>query len=154
MKPSPLELERYFFAKVQLEANTQGDPKAGNQIQSQVQVGQAERDPLRYQVSLTLKLLAEEKGTPCYTGEFHAVGFFKVAEHWPEKQRIQLVETNGAALLYGSLRELIITLTARGPWPPVTLRSVTFLRAEDSPPSKAKPKVAGAVRRTAGAHSK
>lgn len=152
MKPSPLDLERYFFAKVQLEANTEGDPKAENQIQCQVQVGQATGEPMRYQVSLTLKLQAEDGGTPCYTGEFHAVGFFKVSERWPEKQRLQLVETNGAALLYGSLRELVITLTARGPWPPVTLRSVTFLRPDESAP--AAPKPASPARRSLAARRK
>jgi preprotein translocase subunit SecB len=53
---------------------------------------------------------------------------------------MQLVETNGPAMLYGALREMIYTLTSRGPWPAVTLKSVTFLNsAEEAKSAVAKP---------------
>lgn len=131
MKPSPLQLERYFFSKIELNAHTDADPKAEHTLQCGVEIGEAVDNPQRFQVTLQLKLLGPEKAQTRYTGEFHAVGFFRVVEAWPKDRKMQLVETNGPAMLYGALREMIYTLTSRGPWPAVTLKSVTFLNSAE-----------------------
>jgi preprotein translocase subunit SecB len=131
MKPSPLQLERYFFSKIELNAHTDADSKAEHTLQCGVEIGEAVDNPQRFQVTLQLKLLAPEKTRAQYTGEFHAVGFFRVVDSWPKEQTMQLVETNGPAMLYSALREMIYTLTARGPWPAVTLKSVTFLNSSE-----------------------
>lgn len=128
MNPSPLQLERYFFSKIQIDAHLDGDPKVANIMDSEVETGQALENSRRFQVVLRLKLRAPEKRQTTYTGEFHAVGFFHVVDDWPEKALSQLVETNGAALLYGAIRETLCNLTSRGPWPAITLKSVTFIK--------------------------
>ena len=58
MKPSPLQLERHFFTKIHVDAHPDADPDAKTELQSQVEVAQAERDPKRYQLTLRLKLSA------------------------------------------------------------------------------------------------
>ncbi len=131
MKPSALQLERYFFAKIELHAHASADPKVEPMVQCRVEVGMAVDNPRRFQVTLHLKLQSAPQQSAGYTGEFQVVGFFHVQEAWPEEQTLQLVETNGPAMLYGALREMVYTLTARGPWPAVTLQSVTFLQAPD-----------------------
>jgi preprotein translocase subunit SecB len=55
---------------------------------------------------------------------------FHVVDAWPKAKVKALVEANGAALLYGAIRELVINLTSRGPWPAVVLNAVTFIRPE------------------------
>lgn len=134
MKPSPLQLERYFFSKIQLDAHITAEAKAKNTLDCGVEIGEAVDNPRRFQVSLELKLLPTGKETTPYTGEFHAVGFFRVADDWPEERIMQLVEANGPALLYGALREMVISLTSRGPWPALTLESVTFAKIGPVPP--------------------
>lgn len=154
MKPSALQLERYFFSRIELNAHTDADPRMEPTLQCHVEVGVAVDNPRRFQVTLQLKLLTPEKQAAGYTGEFQVVGFFQVLDGWPPEQILPLVETNGPAMLYGALREMIYTLTARGPWPAVTLKSVTFLKAPDEagarPPVKAdKAAVRSAERRRA-----
>jgi preprotein translocase subunit SecB len=140
MKTSPLQLERYFFSKIELNAHTDADPKAEHTLQCGVEIGEAVDNPQRFQVTLQLKLLGPEKAKTRYTGEFHAVGFFRVLDAWPKDRKMQLVETNGPAMLYGALREMIYTLTSRGPWHAVTLKSVTFLNsAEEAKSAVGKP---------------
>ena len=139
MNPSPLQLERYFFTHVAIVAHPEPGAKNSNQVETTVEVGQGVEDGHRYQVVVRLKLLPPEKGAATYTGEVHAVGFFKVAADWPKDKARQLVETNGAAVLYGATREMVCNLTARGPWPSLMLPSVTFLKPpqENSLPGSA-----------------
>jgi len=137
MNPSPLQLERHFFTKVLIDANPAGKVGAANQLNCQVEVGTAEGDPKRFQVTMRLKLLSATGQEACYTGEVHAVGLFQVLDGWPAEKIPVLVEANGAALLYGAIRELLLNLTARGPWPAVQLNSVTFVKPKDNPPAGA-----------------
>ena len=61
------------------------------------------------------------------------MGLFRVVDGWPPEKLPLLVEANGAALLYGAIRELLLNLTSRGPWPQQALRSVTFVQPKKMP---------------------
>lgn len=130
MNPSPLQLERHFFSKVLIEAQPDGNVGASNLLECQIEVGQAANEPLRYQATLLLKLLPQPGEKPCYTGEIQAIGLFRVMERWPVEKRSSLVEVNGSAVLLGAIRELVCNLTARGPWPMVTINTFTFIKPE------------------------
>ena len=139
MNPSPLQLERHFFSKVLIEAQPDGKVGASNLLECQIEVGQAANDPLRYQVTLLLKLLPQAGEKPCYTGEVQAIGLFRVLERWPADKRSSLVEVNGSAVLLGAIRELVCNLTARGPWPMVTINTFTFIKPEAIAATAAEP---------------
>ena len=128
MNPSPLQLERHFFTRIQLDAKPTGKPEVSNQLSCQVEVGRAADDSKRFQVIVRLKLQSPSHGQACYTGEIDSVGLFRVADRWPEDRMLELVEANGAAVLFGAIRELICNLTARGPWPQISLQTVTFVQ--------------------------
>jgi preprotein translocase subunit SecB len=127
MKPSPLQLERHFFTKVHVDAHPDGDPTAKPEVQTQVDVAQAERDPKRYQLTLRLKLVSVADKKLGYTAEIQVVGVVRVADSWPDPAVQQLVQVNGPALLYGAAREMLCNITGRGPWPMVCLHSVSFV---------------------------
>ncbi len=127
MNPSPLQLERHFFSKVQVDAHTDGVVGTPNELQSQVEVGRSEQTPERFQVTLRLKILSPSSKKATYTGEIHAIGLFTVADSWPKDDLLKLVQANGAAVLYAAARELFCNLTARGPWPMLSLNTVTFI---------------------------
>ena len=131
MNPSQLQLERHFFTKVRLDAHTDGKPETPNVLKAQLMVGQANENPKRFQLTLSLELLPPPEQIPAYSGEIHAVGFFRVNDSCPQEMITKLVEVNGAAILYGAIREMILNLTSRGPWPGICLNSVTFLRSEN-----------------------
>ena len=98
-----------------------------NRLSCTLEIGEAEDNPRRFQVTLKIAIQPKPNAQPAYTGEIHAVGFFRVVDQYPPEKCQKLVETNASALLYGAVRELLINLTARGPWPSVVLKSVTFL---------------------------
>ncbi|MBI5799977.1 MAG: protein-export chaperone SecB [Verrucomicrobia bacterium] len=137
MTPSPLQLERHFFSKVQIDAGPANKPGVANALLCELEIGQAVEDPKRFQVVLRLKLHSPPDNTASYTGEIHAVGLFKVVDGWPDNRIGELVEANGAAFLYGCIREMVLNVTSRGPWPAVTLGAVTFVQPKTKPASTA-----------------
>ena len=126
MSDSPLLLDRYFFVKTSLEAQSKADLKAINSIETSVELSKAEGKPKDYLISLTVRLLPHEENQPGYLGEFVVMGFFKVHSEYPEDKCDKLVAVNGASILYGVVREMVANLTARGPWPMLTLVATSF----------------------------
>ena len=140
---SPLQLDHYYFTKIALEAHEKGDANITNVVKNTVEISTAVGHPRRFRVQSDLDLLAPEGKQPSYTGSLQIVGFFTVDDAWPPDQINTLVYINAPSLLFGALREMIITLTARGPAPAVLLNTVTFRPGPEqgfaSPPSDASP---------------
>jgi preprotein translocase subunit SecB len=132
MTPSPLQLEQHFFSKICLDVNADGQSNVDNILHCEIEVGRAEDNAKRFQVIFRLKLQSPSEKKAPYTGEIHAVGLFRVLDVWPEDQIDRLVEANGSAVLYGAIRELVLNLTARGPWPAVRLNTFTFIPPKES----------------------
>jgi len=61
-----------------------------------------------------------------YTVELELIGFFELRSDFDADKAPQFVSTNGASVLYGVARELIVTMTGKGPYPPVLLPITTF----------------------------
>lgn len=139
MKPSTLQLERHFFTKILVEAHPDGEANSQGELRAHVEVARGTDDARKYQITLCLKLLPVAEEKPRYTAELHLVGLIRVVDACPEEKVQPLVEANGAALLYGAAREMLCNLTARGPWPMVSLNSVTFVQpravVEAQPPT-------------------
>lgn len=128
MIPSPLQLEHYFFTQMHLDAHPGADPDAEMHFDSSVQCGRHEDDPRRWMITLTVVIGGEEEDAdPAYTGQFEIIGMFRVDDQFPEDKVANLAHANGAAVLYGSVRELVANLTARGPFPQVLLPTTTFI---------------------------
>ncbi|MGP8198438.1 MAG: protein-export chaperone SecB [Limisphaerales bacterium] len=145
MNPAPLQLERHFFTKVALDSHPDGQPNVLNHLQCEIEIGQAEDNSRRFQVVLRVKLLSDPEKQTTYTGEIHAVGLFQVVAGWPDNEVNRLVEANGTALLYGAIREMLLNLTARGPWPPVPLTTLTFVPVNKEPNAHLEPKGAASA---------
>lgn len=126
MNHSPLQLKHYFFSKASILAQPKGDPAAINGIETKIGVGRINESPDDYLVSLTVRLVPLEENNPCYLGEFVAIGVFAVHPGYPKEGRDKLVGVNGASVLYGAIREMVANLSARGPWPMLTLVAMNF----------------------------
>ena len=129
MIPSPLSLETHFFGHIEVTAQRASPEELGEgTLDSYLECQRHEEERNRWLVQLGIKKEADEKeGTPPYTFYVEAVGLFSVLPDYPEEKVESLVRVNGAAVLYGAIRELIANLTARGPYPQVDLPTVTFL---------------------------
>ena len=130
VKP-PLQLETYYFTKVAVSADPCYEPKEGVPpaitIDTKVGIGQHNDDPSRWMVTLGVHAKSPDEKPIPYNVDLEVVGFFRVV---PEVERGKvplLVQANGAAILYSAAREYLLTITGRGPWPPIALPTTNFL---------------------------
>jgi preprotein translocase subunit SecB len=127
----PLQLKLHYFTKVMVEADPCFQPKDDEDqllgVNTQVEVKQHKEDPRRWQVILNIRTEAPEGQTIPYKVDLQAVGLFAVAPEVEEAMMPKLVRVNGSAILYSSAREFLLTITGRGPWPPVYLPTTNFL---------------------------
>lgn len=143
----PLIVKEYFFPFVQVSADPDitSEESAVMDFETKVAVDK-DPDNNTYQVTLEITAMPEDetKRIP-YAIHLIVVGMFSVDEKWPDPEK--LLKVNGASILYSAAREFIITVTSRGPWPPTTLPTISFLPIpdpkanlpeKDAPPEQAK----------------
>lgn len=131
MKNSPLTVQEYFFPHVEVTA----DPDFTSQesenlseidLQTKVVVISPDEEGDTYQVTLEITVLPEDEETIApYSVHLIAVGLFTVDEQWKDPEK--LMNITGASILYSAAREFLITITSRGPWPPMILPTVSFI---------------------------
>lgn len=142
MKPSPLQLDSYAFTRIHLDACESPECmelKHTGQFQVNTRCQPHNEDPSRWMVTISVSFGKEEnKRCPPYILDVEVVGFFKVADDCPQDKQAALVRANGPAVLFGSVREMIAGLTARGPYPRVDLPTVTFIDEALKKPAKKK----------------
>ena len=149
MIKSPLALEMYFFTNIQMKAQAGAeDGSSQGALRTYLHSSRHEDDPRRWHVSLGVEQ-AEDKdgGCPFYTFSFEVSGLFSVDKDYPAEKTEQLIRVNGAAVLYGAIREMAANLSARGPYPPVNLPTVTFVDEARPEKSKSKKKASQKVQR-------
>ena len=134
MKNSPLRLDRHFVSHFHLDAS----PGATHKGELRVDVKptctpRKKDDPLQWMVNLRVEFATAGKEPPAYSGNCEFVGLFTVSDKFPKDKVEQLVRVNGASLLYSAAREMIAGITARGPWPMLTLPSISFVEPETQP---------------------
>lgn len=141
MQTSPVQTRSILFRRVNIVPVLDGDerPKPGLRASSfkwvdvnfDILTGIGVRDdqranPLEFFVSLQLKV-NNEKGTECpYSFDVEAVALLELNEDLPPARREELAEVDGLAIVYGALRELVTTLTARMEYGPLVLPGVNF----------------------------
>ena len=126
MEQSPLQLESYAFDKIELVAQENANSQHQNQVGGEASYGAAQDDPRHWHVILQIDLKASEGETPLYLGQLIAEGVFRVHANWPEDKIDALVTSNGPALLYGAIREMVVNLTGRSKHGPINLKTVRF----------------------------
>ena len=83
--------------------------------------------PNEWQLELTIKLASVERANPfIYEFEIMAIGVVEVVAQLPEDQKKQIAVVNGLSILYGALREMVINLSSRSPFGPLTLPTLSF----------------------------
>jgi preprotein translocase subunit SecB len=138
MQQSLLQLESSAITRVRIEANKnfpQNQVKkkftdfSESGFESVVEYGPAPHNPRLYFVKLEIQLLGTEASQPPYLIDLEIVGTFSLPNaELPVNET--LVEYNGPAVLYGSIRELVMQVTSRGPFPPIVLPTVSFVNPE------------------------
>jgi len=144
MRPSPLQLRHVLYTKVSVLPRTSKGEKApkgldfdfeGVKIRSQIKSGikqGQEKDPRDFLVGLNIAIDNNEGKASPYSIDIGVLGLFHVLPSLPLERREDLVTVNGASILYGVVREIVLSLTSRFTAGPLTLPGMNF---EDSAPS-------------------
>jgi len=129
----PLQLDEYYFTRVNIEANLdfELDDKDDDSLildsQCDLEVFQNKEEKRRWQIRLNFKPKNTDTKSYPYKIDIQVIGFFNVSENVEEEKAPYLVRANGTAILYSALREFILLITGRGPWPSVTIPTTNFL---------------------------
>ncbi len=124
---APIELKKYFFPFVHVAADPQYEPgkeadKAHFDVRTSITKDEGNN---LYQVTVEIVAQPEDEDSRIpYSIHLIGVGLFGVDDKWEEHEK--LLRINGASIIYSAAREFLITVTSRGPWPPVILPTISF----------------------------
>jgi preprotein translocase subunit SecB len=135
---SPVHLKNYFVTKLLVKANELADPaqlqNTEASLTTKLQTAKNTQDDRQWKVALNISCCPAEKKFAPYHIEAELVGFFEAEKTVPEDNIADLITANAPAILYSAARELILLITGRGPFPPFSLPSATFI--DETPSSK------------------
>ncbi|TAN52538.1 MAG: hypothetical protein EPN21_03780 [Methylococcaceae bacterium] len=79
-------------------------------------------------------MIANEQGKKApYDVEIEAVGLFEINKAVKKEFCLEMAEINGAAILYGAIRDQVLSLTSRCIHGPLMLPTVNFLDRRKQP---------------------
>jgi preprotein translocase subunit SecB len=125
----PLRLEHYFFEEISVATSL--DESSLEAVPDDAVHAEAEflancEEPSLFQVVLRVSTSPKAKNLP-YAVTLKARGLFKITDpQIAQKERDALITNGAAAILYGAARELLVSLTSRGPARPFILPSWFF----------------------------
>jgi preprotein translocase subunit SecB len=105
----------------------------------EVEASQHLKDDSRFRIELTLSS-DKDDDLPPYFFEVTLIGFFRLVGLTPTPAVKGFAINNAATILYSSARELIASVTGRGPFPALVLPTITFIPETDAVGTKASQK--------------
>ena len=95
-----------------------------------------------WSVDISISQAVKEGQNFPYIFKVSLIGFFACRDGFPSPaDEEQFVRVNGSSMLYGAARELVRSLTGRGPWGEIFLPSISFYdkkpKPEGEPPAAA-----------------
>jgi len=127
---SPLQLKGYRFTQLHIEGIPKGIPGGEVEITTNLGLGRHESNPRDWRVELKVSFGPTAKQDCPYSGYAEVIGFFEVLDGWPEKDSEALIAINGASLLYGAIREMILMISARSSHGEFLIPTVRFSAPE------------------------
>ena len=123
---APLQLDIYFFDSLSIRVNPKGSLNyrlTGEQLVIDAEYSLNTEDPTKQKVSLTVRNHPED---PSATYLFSAtvIGIFTISDPSDQNSLPHVVVT-GSSMLFGAIREMLLTLTGRGPFPNLILPTVS-----------------------------
>ncbi len=136
LKVSPLDVLTQEFLAISIEATPGEEFGAGRiEVERKLVGDNAETD--EWTLYLTVEISGSDgRASPPYTGHVTARGVYTVHPDYPQDPE-RLIRITAASMLYGAVRELVSSFTARGPNGMITLPSLSFYEKPPKPKKKA-----------------
>ena len=133
---SPLQLRGHRFTQLHLEAIAKGVPGEEAEVETKLSWARHKDNPREWKVDLKVTFEPTKEHNLAYRGYAEVVGFFEVIDGWPDEECEALIAVNGASLLYGAIREMIMMMSARSSHGEFLLPTLRFHPPDPSPPKK------------------
>ena len=123
---APLRLDIYFFDSLSIKVNPKGSLNyhlTEEQLVIDAEYSLNMEDPTKHKVILTVQNRPED---PSATYLFSAtvIGIFTISDPADQNSLPHVVVT-GSSMLFGGIREMLLNLTGRGPFPTLLLPTVS-----------------------------
>lgn len=146
---SPLQLLHYHFLGISVSALEPSAgalqtefiyPKIGGaDLDIQIVLGEnnSEKEPNQFKITLEVSNASQNVSDALYAFSVKVEGFFKIDHDGEFEERKRLVVINGVGMLFGAIREELLSLTARYRNGPILLPSMDFrgLKQQSSQPA-------------------
>lgn len=138
MQASKIQLDNYFLSGLSYSVNADFDPEASSSYKLDDITEEHEICPLseddqkEWQVELKVSFSPSADSNATYSISAEIVGFFTVLDGIAQDQVRSFVDVNATSVLYSTLREIIYTLTAKGPFFPLMLPTLCFYERKES----------------------
>ena len=139
MHASNLQLNQYFLSGLNYSVNPDFDPELDVNIKLTDISVDYETVPLNqetnreWQVELKVGFSPSVESNSPYAFSAEIVGFFSVSEKVRDDKVVFYIETNATSVLYSTLREIVYTITAKGPFRALLLPTVCFYEKKNNP---------------------
>lgn len=131
MKPSPLQLKRYFVSDINVSSNKDFDLEKEVRLDFEdliVTSASIKAKALKrlWEVSLRIQFQPGPQTNVPYYFMVELLSLFDVHKSVPDEKIETLVKTNCPAVLYSMAREILRSVMAQGPFPSLILPTGTF----------------------------
>ena len=107
---SPIQIRHHWIRRLELTTRRESVEESTYTFQFLLDHKQIEN---LWHVVLGVKFMAAESAEANYDGTLEMEGAFEIHPQFPNEKIEEFVRMNGGALLYGAIRELLMTLTSR-----------------------------------------
>jgi preprotein translocase subunit SecB len=144
MNKPPFLLKHYFFPTIFLGANQEFKRQQGSEYIFEIpadevkwSVHSQKNQSFENCLDVTLRIqIASEGPTVPYQVVVDCIGIFEMDLKYPEIEKITVI--NGVSMLYSSSRELLLTISSRGPFYQIRLPTVSFAKLGKTEPKEKK----------------
>lgn len=116
MKAPKFALKVLFYPEISVVSNPEYDSSSKEQpSEPQARIFINKQDDEIYQVGVGVTVAKEVPSDQCGIDVF-GIGTFTFTEPLSEEEKVQILVHNGPNLVYGGIREVIASVSARGPY--------------------------------------
>ncbi|MCC5790150.1 MAG: protein-export chaperone SecB [Opitutales bacterium] len=117
--PSPVQLRSSHFKEIEVNALEEGSLENPFSLTPRVETAPSVDHDRIWRIDLTVTIQSDPENPFAYNGKVRAIGIIEIHPDIDASQVAPFARVNGVTLLYGIIRELVHTLTARsehGEW--------------------------------------
>jgi preprotein translocase subunit SecB len=141
---SPLQLRHSCFTNISVQTNPNGLPDGQITLEPFIAFQKNQTDANQWLLSLRVIMKSTDAQKPfIYDADIGIHGLVEVQADFPAEKREQIATVNGLSILYSSIREMLLMMTARSGHGPMCLPTLSFVEvlankiAEDGANAKA-----------------